>query len=315
MSEKKMKAVRFHEYGGPGKLVLEETPVPVPGESEILVKVFASAVNPFDWKLRAGLYKKGMNVDFPFIPGNEASGVIESVGSAVKTFRPGQAVYGRMNRTYADYALAIDDGLYVKPGNLSHAEAATIVIAAQTAWASLFDIADLRPGQSVLIHGAAGSVGIAAVRLAKWKNAFVHATAAPGNVEFVRSIGADNVIDYTARKFEDAVRDADVVLDPLGGETQERSWKVLRKGGILVALVSPPPAGMAEKYGVRGIYRSGGIGPEGQKQIPVLVEKGILVPFVRKVFPLSQAGMAQEMSEHGHGRGKIVLEIMPGHSV
>jgi NADPH:quinone reductase-like Zn-dependent oxidoreductase len=310
MSERTMLAIRFHEYGGPEKLVLERVPVPVPKDGEVLIKVHATAVNPYDWKVRTGIYKGYSVTAFPVIPGAEASGIIESVGPGVETLKPGQNVYGIMYNASAEYTVADEKMLYLKPRHMSHAEAATITIASQTAWAAVIDIAKLQPHQRILIHGAAGSVGLAAVRLAHWKKAYVMATAATQNIEFVSRMGADEVIDYTKHHFENRVHDADIVIDTIGGETQERSWQVLRKGGILVALVAAPPPGMAEKYGVTAAYRSGGTSEEGLRKIPDLVEQGILLPLVRKVFPLSEAGEAQLLSEQGHGRGKVVLEIV-----
>jgi len=309
MSIKMMKAIRFHEYGGPDKLITDDIPIPEPGAGQVLVKVSAAAVNPWDWKFRSGRYKDAIPAKLPVIPGIEASGTVVKTGPDVEGFQPGQAVYGSMMESYAEYCVAPADQLFLKPDILSFEEAAAIPVASQTAWSTIIEIAGLKEDQRILIHGGAGSVGIFAVQIAKWKGAYVYATASAQNLDFLRSQGADRVIDYQVNRFESIVTDVDVVLDTIGGEIQERSWRVLRKGGILVAIVSPIPAGKAEKYGVRGAYRNSGISKEGLLQIQRLVNDGTLKPVIRKIFPLSDAGLAHIMGEKGHGRGKIVLKV------
>jgi NADPH:quinone reductase-like Zn-dependent oxidoreductase len=313
MSIKTMKAVRFHDYGGPEQLILEEIPVPEPEAGEVLVKIHAAAVNPWDWKFRSGKYKEGMQVKFPVIPGIEASGTVVIAGPGPTGFQPGHAVYGSMMASYAEYCVVSEHQLFLKPDLLSFEEAAAIPVASQTAWSSIIDIAGLLESQRILVHGGAGSVGVFAIQLAKWKGAYVYTTGSTENLDFLRSQGADRVIDYKINRFESLVADVDVVLDTIGGEIQERSWQVLRKGGILVAIVSPPPPGKAEKYGVRASYRSSGISKEGLIELQNLVNDGTLRPVIRKVFPLSEVGLAQAMSEKGHGRGKIILQISESH--
>lgn len=309
MSIKTMKAVRFHDYGGPEQIILEEIPIPEPGAGEVLVKINAVAVNPWDWKFRSGIYKEGMQVKFPVIPGIEASGTVEMTGPGVTGFLSGQAVYGSMMASYAEYCVASEQQLFHKPKPLSFEEAAAIPVASQTAWSSIIDIAGLRESQRILIHGGAGSVGIFAIQIAKWKGAYVYTTGSSENFDFLRSQGADRVIDYKINRFESLVSDVDVVLDTIGGEIQERSWQVLRKGGILVSIVTPLSPDKGAKYGVRASYRSSGISKEGLIQVQSLVNDGTLRPVIRKIFPLSEAGMAQAMSEKGHGRGKIILKV------
>jgi NADPH:quinone reductase-like Zn-dependent oxidoreductase len=305
-----MKVIRYYEYGGADKLVYEEMPVPEPAAGEVLVRIHASGVNPWDWKFRSGRYRDSIKAIFPIVPGVEASGVIERAGPGVTKFRSGQEVFGGIGKSYAEYAVVKEDQLSLKPGFLNFPEAAAIMVASQTAWASLFDIAGLESGQKILIHAAAGSVGIFAVGLAKWKGAFVYATASAENNAFLRSIGVDEVIDYSKENFEDIVKDADVVFDPLGGETQVRSFPVLKKGGILISIVSTPSQELCDKYGVRARYRNSGISKEGLEQIPKLVEQRVLKPFIRKIYPLEQARQAHESGESGHGRGKIILQVI-----
>lgn len=309
MPIKTMKAIRFHDWGGPEKLILEDIPIPEPGAGEVLVKVAAAGVNQWDWKFRSGIYKDVIQAKFPVIPGAEASGTVVMTGPGVTAFKPGQAVYGFMMSAYAEYCVASENQLFLKPDHLSFEEAAAVAVTSQTAWGSMIEIAGLRESQRILIHGGAGSVGIFAIQLAKWKGAYVYTTGSTENLDFLRSQGADRVIDYKINRFESVVADLDVVLDTIGGETQERSWQVLRKGGILVAVVGPPPPDKAAKFGVRAAYRSSEISKEGLLQLQSLVNDGTLRPVIRNVFPLADAGLAHAMSEKGHGRGKVVIRV------
>src|SRR5438067_13066074 len=237
-----MKAVRVHNYGGPEVLRFEDAPRPTPGSDELLIRVHAASVNPIDWKVRAGYMKDYIPLPLPFIPGWDVSGVVEAVGSGVTTFKKGDEVYARPDVTahgygaYAEYVVAKETETALKPKSIDHVHATTIPVGAVTAWRALFDTAGLKEGQKVLIHGAAGGVGSFAVQLAKWKGAHVIGTASIRNQAFLRTLGADETIDYQNRRFEEAVHDVDVVFDNIGGDTQQRSWQTLRKGGILVVI-------------------------------------------------------------------------------
>jgi NADPH:quinone reductase-like Zn-dependent oxidoreductase len=310
-----MKAVRVHNFGGPEVLRFEDAPRPTPGSGEVLIKVHAASVNAIDWKARAGYLKDYIPLPLPFIPGWDVSGVIEAVGSGVTKFKKGDEVYARPNIThdgyggYAEYAVAKETETALKPKSIDHVQATTIPVVAVTAWRALFDTAGLDKGQKVLIHGAAGGVGSFAVQLAKWKGAHVIGTASAANHAFLRELGADEVIDYQKTRFEDAVHDVDVVLDTIGGETQNRSWKVLKKGGILVSIVGQPSTEEAAEHGVR----SAGIAAQADtsvlSEIAKLIDSGKLKPIVETVLPLSEARKAQELNENGHARGKIVLKV------
>jgi NADPH:quinone reductase-like Zn-dependent oxidoreductase len=197
----------------------------------------------------------------------------------------------------------------LKPSSIDHAHAATIPVAAVTAWRALFDTAGLKKDQRVLIHGAAGGVGSFAVQLAKWKGAHVIGTASAQNQTFLRELGVDDAIDYKKTRFEDAVEGVDVVLDPIGGDTQKRSWKVLKKGGILVSIVAPPSADEAAKYGVRSAFLSAQAGSSLLAELAKLTDSGNIKPIVETVLPLSEARHAHELNETGHARGKIVLKV------
>ena len=249
-----MMAARIHSFGGPAELNYEETPTPEPGADEMLVRVHAAGVNPVDWKIREG--RLG-NIPFPAILGIDFSGTVEVLGSNVHDFHVAEEVFGEASPgsgTYAQFTLAKPSRSARKPSALDHVQAAALPVASVTAWQGLFDVAKLQARQKVLIHAASGGVGGFAVQFAKLKDAHVIGTASAQNVDYVRQLGADEVIDYRAARFEDAVRDVDVVFDTVGGETQDRSWKVLKRGGILVSIVQPVPEEKASAQGVRGIF-------------------------------------------------------------
>lgn len=310
-----MKAVRVHNYGGPEVLRFEDAPRPTPDSGEVLIKAHAASVNPIDWKARAGYMKDFIPLPLPFIPGWDVSGVVEAAGPGVSEFKKGDEVYARPNIMhggyggYAEYVVAKETETALKPKSIDHVHAATIPVAAVTAWRALFDTAGLEKGQKVLIHGAAGGVGSFAVQLAKWKGAYVVGTASAKNQAFLRELGVDEPIDYAKTRFEDVAHDVDVVLDTIGGETQQRSWKVLKKGGILVSIVAPPSTDEATQHGVRSAHISANVDTSVLNEIAKLVDSGKLKPRVETVLPLSEARKAHELSESGHARGKIVLKV------
>jgi len=306
MSENTMQAVRFHEYGGPEVLSVEQVAIPQPGPDQALVRVIAAGVNPADWQMRAGYYQKFMPLPLPWTPGIDGAGILEAVGENVKMFQPGQAVYGLFVGGYAEHALANANEIHLKPDHLTFEQAATVAHGALTAWQAVIEEAEAQPRQTMLIHGGAGGVGVFAVQLAKWKGAYVIATTSGANVDFVRSLGADQVINYETMKFEDAVKDVDTVVDTVGGDLFARSLSVIRNGGKYVALTSriDPEAGMARDILVTSARRAD---PDKLEQIAQLLKSKKIVPVVGKTFPLSQARQAQELSATGHGRGRIVL--------
>lgn len=305
-----MQVIRVHNYGGPEKLVEELLPIPEPESNQLLVKIHAAAINPYDWKLREGYFKDTNPISLPYVPGVEAAGKVIAVGSGIKKFLTGQNVYGNVSGSYAEYSLASEDLLFHKPSHLTFEEAASVPVGTQTSWSCLFDIANLQSGQTVLIHGGAGSVGSFAIQLAKYKRAYVISTTSSENVEFVKSLGADEVIDYKMTPFESACGLVDVVLDTVGGEIQNRSYRVLKKDGVLVSIVSAPLWDIAAKYGVKAFFRNRGISKEGLKNIQQLLNNGLIKPVIRKIYSLHEVGAAQELSKNGHGRGKIILKII-----
>jgi NADPH:quinone reductase-like Zn-dependent oxidoreductase len=303
-----MKAVRIHSFGGPEVLQFEELDKPEPSADEMLIRVHAAGVNPVDWKIREGLLK----VRLPYIMGRDFSGVVEALGPDVRDFRTGDSVFGQVARgsgSYAEYAIAPVSQVASKPAALDHIHAAALPIASLTAWQALYDTADLKAGQKVLIHAAAGGVGSFAVQFAKWKGAYAVGTASAHNVDFVRHLGADEVIDYRAAKVEEIVCDADVVLDTIGGDTQDRSWEILKPNGILVSVVQPPPQEKAKAHGARGVFLISKARGDQLTQIADLVASSQVKVNVETILPLREARKAQELSQSRHTRGKIVLVV------
>jgi NADPH:quinone reductase-like Zn-dependent oxidoreductase len=306
-------AVRFHSYGGPEVLVLEEMSRPQAGAGEVLIRVHAAGVNPLDWKVRAGHLKDWLPHRLPLIPGWDVSGVVEAVGHDVTAFKIGDAVYGMLDHmhdgAYAEYVAARTGDLVRKPRSIDHVQAAAVPLAALTAWQSLFKVADLAPWHTVLIHAAAGGVGHFAIQFAKWRGAKVIGTASADNASFLRELNADRVIDYRTTQFEEVVSGVDVVLDAIGGDTQDRSWQVLKKGGILVATLGISSPEAARRHGVRGEGVRVHTDTAKLTQIAALIDAGDLKPAVTTVLPLAEAGRAHELSQTGHVRGKIVLKV------
>jgi NADPH:quinone reductase-like Zn-dependent oxidoreductase len=305
-----MKAVRIHQYGGPEVLAQVEMKRPTPGPNEVLIKVQAASVNPVDWKLRAGYMKEVFPLTFPSTLGWDISGKVEEAGADVTRFKRGDEVYALLEGGgYAEYAAARETVVARKPGTLDDVQAATVPVAGLTAWQALFEVAQLSAGQKVLIHAAAGGVGNFAVQFAKAKGAYVIGTASVKNQAFLRELGVDKAVDYQKTRFEDVVHDADVVLDTIGGDTQERSFKVLKKGGILVSLVQPPSQESATKYGVRALFYGAHASSSDLTEIAKLIDNGKVKPVVETVLPLAEARRAHELSQSGHVRGKIVLKV------
>ncbi len=308
-----MNAVRIHEFGGPEVLKYEEAPRPEPGAGEILLEVKAVGVNPVDWKIREGEMEDQMKHTLPLIPGIDAAGIVAAVGPGVTEFAPGDEVFAALDMardgSYAEYAVVKTQTVAAKPASVDFVTAAALPVAGVTAWQCLFETAHLQAGQTVLIHGASGGVGTLAVQLAHWKGARVVGTASAQNKEFLQKLGADEVIDYHATRFEDVVSGVDVVLDTQGGDTQERSWGVLKPGGSLVTTVPPPPSDAAKAHGVRGEFLFAHPDTAVLAQLAALVASGDLTPIIATTLPLAEARRAQELSATGHTRGKIVLTV------
>jgi NADPH:quinone reductase-like Zn-dependent oxidoreductase len=310
-----MKAVRIHAYGGTDVLAYEDAPRPTAGEGEVLMRVYATTVNPFDCAVRAGYMSGYFSYTLPLILGTDVSGIVEDVGAGVTNFARGDSVYARAGVTrdgaYAEYVAVPASDVAAKPQSLDHIHSAAIPHAMLTAWQALIEVAQLSKGQTVLIHRAAGGVGHFAVQLARLRGAKVIGTASI-NLDLLRELGVDEAIDYSTTAFEDVVHDVDVVLDTMGGDTQQRSWSVLKPGGILISTVQPPSEETAAAHGVRQhfIVSAPPIG-KVLAEVATMVDAGQIKPEVSKILPLQEVAKAHELIEGRHTRGKLVLLVVP----
>lgn len=320
MASHTMDAIRVYQFGGPEQLIFEQAPRPEPAAGEVLIRVHATGVLPAEWKMRQGFFRNVFPTTFPYIPGSAMAGVVEEVGPGVTAFQSGQAVFGRsIHGTYAEYTTTAVEPpaltpttfslLTLKPDSLSFDEAAAISGGATTAWQALFGDGELQAGQRVLIHGAAGGVGSFAVQFAHWKGAHVIGTASTNNVDFVRSLGAETVIDYTTTPFEDVVRDVDLVLDTIGGDVLRRSLDVIKWGGTLVSLLGVPEQATAQERGIRAMKNAATPTSNDLQTIAQLIGEGQVKVTIARTFPLREARQAHELSQTGHGRGRIVLHL------
>jgi NADPH:quinone reductase-like Zn-dependent oxidoreductase len=309
-----MKAIVVHEYGGPDVLKFEDVPIPTPQADQMLVKVFAAGVNSFDGNLRAGNWAKGPNgTQLPWHPGYDIAGTVEKVGGKVTKFKKGDAVYAFITILkgggYAEYALAKENDAALKPATISFVEAAGVPSVALTAWQALVDKANVQSGQTVLIHGASGGVGMFAIPIAKLKGANVFATASTANQDFLKQLGADVSIDYKTQKFEDIAKDVDVVIDAVGGETLARSYRIVKKGGIVVALTSAVDKAALQENGIRGTSLEVQNNGDELGQIGKFIDEKKITVVVSETFPLADASKAEAKADMGHTRGKIVLKV------
>ncbi|SEE25199.1 NADPH:quinone reductase [Amycolatopsis lurida] len=312
----RMRAISQNRLGGPEVLELVDVERPVPGPTQILVRVHAAGVNPVDWKTRetGGIGPMG---DPPFILGWDVSGVVEEVGAGASLFSPGDEVFGMPSfpfqaGAYSEYVAAPSRHFVRKPSTLDHVHAAAVPLAGLTVWQSLVDTADIRPGQRVLIHAAAGGVGHLAVQIAKARGAYVIGTASAAKHEFLRGLGADELVDYRTTDFAKEVRDVDVVLDTIGQEYGPRSLKTLRRGGRLVQLTRTNDERMpelAEAAGVTAGFTLAEPDRTGLLALAELVDSGRLRPTIDTVFPLEEAAKAQELVAAGKTTGKVVLSV------
>jgi NADPH:quinone reductase-like Zn-dependent oxidoreductase len=332
-----MQAFFIRRYGGPDVLEQGELPPPALGARDVRIAVHAASVNPIDWKVRQGKTRAVLPYRFPLVLGNDCSGVVSEVGASVTEFRPGDAVYARLDKdrigAFAEEVVASADSVAPKPARLSHVEAASLPLVALTAWQALVDEARVQKGQTVLVHAGAGGVGSVAVQLARHLGAHVMTTASAKNHDFVRSLGAQTVVDYHAQRFEDVVKDADAVFDTVGADTQLRSFRCVKRGGIVVSITDRPDVAFAKELGVTPLlwpvflamgfrahqaarrhgarYRYLFMRPSGEqlRRIGELVDAGTLKPHVDRVFPFAQAKEAVAHAESGKARGKVVIQV------
>jgi NADPH:quinone reductase-like Zn-dependent oxidoreductase len=308
-----MMAWRVHEFGSPEAMQFEQVPVPSPGPGEVLVKVHAAGVGPWDGWIRAG--NSALPQPLPLTLGSDLSGEIQAIGPDVSGLSVGDQVYGVTNPrfigAYAEYAIASAAMIARKPAAIDDLEAASVPVIAVTAWQGLFDQAQLKAGQTVLIHGAAGNVGAYAVQLAHRAGLRTIATAAADDHAFVRELGADIVVDFNSQRFEDMARDVDAVFDLVGGETQQRSFGVLRRGGKLISAVSQPDQDLAKSHAVDAAFFLVKVSTQYLTEIAALIDRGDLRTRVGTVMPLADAREAHLMLEGFRplSKGKIVLAV------
>lgn len=308
-----MKAVRIHSYGGTDVLEYEDAPRPTAGAGEVLIRVHATSVNPFDCAVRAGYMSGYFQYTLPLILGTDVSGVVEAVGPGVTNVSAGDVVYTRAgvfrDGANAEYVVAFAADVAAKPPSLDHVHAAALPHVTLTAWQALFEMAQLSAGQTVLIHRAAGGVGHIAVQLAHWRGAKVIGTASI-NLDLLKELRVEEAIDYTQTPFETVVHDVDVVLDTIGGDVQQRSYATLKRGGMLVSTIQPPSEETAQAHGVRVgmVATAPPVGPT-LTEVAGLVASGTIKPVVSTILPLSEIRKAHELIEAEHTRGKIVLQV------
>jgi NADPH:quinone reductase-like Zn-dependent oxidoreductase len=304
-----MKAIRIHDYGDASQLRHEDVPLPEIGPDEILIKIRGAGVNPVDWKIRNGVMRQSHPLRLPAILGSDAAGTVERVGAVVSRFRPGDAVVARVSGAYAEFAAAKTDAVGRAPKSIPLPQVAALPIAAGTAWTILFDAANLKNTRKVLVQGGAGGVGTFVIQLAKLAGLHVVATTSAPNRALVESLGADAVIDYRAEDFTKKAKDVDLVIDTVGGETLKRSFGVVRKGGQLLSIVSPPDEALAREVGIDARFVRSNVTGTRLEEIGGLIDAGKIKVIIEREFPLTEARAAQQLSESGRARGKIVLRI------
>ena len=302
-----MKAAIIHTFGGSEVVNIEEIERPEPGVGQVLIHLKAASINPVDWKIREGYMAQWFPL--PQILGRDGAGDIAALGEGVTSFKVGDAVYGNPGSTYAEFVVANAAEIGPKPKSLDYAQAAALPVGVLTAWSALIDGANISAGQRVLIHGAAGGVGIFAVQIAKLKGAYVIATASASNEAFVRELGADEFIDYRSTRFEDVVQNIDAIFDTVGGETLERSYAAVKTGGVVVTIAGMPSPEKAAEYGIKALYAGPRPTTALMTEIADLVDAGKLKVHVSKVLPFAEVRQALALSQEGHTRGKIVLTI------
>ncbi|MFA5327060.1 MAG: NADP-dependent oxidoreductase [Prolixibacteraceae bacterium] len=310
-----MKAIQMDGYGGNEVIKLVDIPKPELSKGQLLVEVYAAAVNPVDWKIRVGMLKQYMPVNFPMTVGGDFSGKVVAIGEGVSEFKMGDSVYGYANigrggtGAFAEFA-AVDAAVVgKKPGQISYNEAAALPITGIRAWLVIMKYLQIKANQKILIHGGAGGLGIFAIQLAKHIGAYIATTCGLEDVEFVKSIGANEVMDYRKISFEEHLHDYDAVFDTVGGETFIKSLKVLRKGGAIASMLTRPDNQLIEQYDVRFIEQPMEIDRESFSELSRLIGEGKVRVYIDRIFPFEQAAEALSSQQNEHIRGKIVLTI------
>lgn len=302
-----MKVAQIYVYGGSEQIKIEDSPRPEPRSNQVLVKVYDAGVNPVDWKIREGSFVSD-HPHFPMTLGLDFAGQIVELGGNVIDFNEGDRVFGFATGTYAEYAAAARDKIALMPESLDFVTAASLPTPGLTAW-QLIEKAKIQEGQKILIHGAAGSVGSIAAQLALWKKAFVIGTASADDKEYLEKLGLQKVIDYKAQRFEDQVKDVDVVLDLVGGRTLSRSYQVMKKGGLAFSTVGAFKEEEAHKRRISGENFSMVQNAKDLAALVQLIDDGVVKVRISEIFPLFQARQAQDLTQKGHAHGKVIIGI------
>lgn len=308
-----MKAVVIDKYGGVDELQIRDMPVPALSNYDVLIEIHAASVNPVDWKVREGYLREMIPYKFPIIPGWDAAGIVKETGPQASLYKRGDRVFSRTDisrdGTYAEYVAVNEELVALMPDNLSFTEAAAVPLACQTAWQALVETAFLKECDKVLVHAGAGGVGSFAIQIAKNREAYVATTCSGDNAGLVKSLGADEVVDYTKTDFSEALHDFDLVLDTVGGEVYRKSFKVLKRGGTLISLLEQTDEKLAGEAGVKAEYVF--LQPDRKRlgMIAELLQLGDIKPVVGTVLPLEEVRKAHSLSQSRHAKGKIVLSI------
>ncbi|HVX57777.1 MAG TPA: NADP-dependent oxidoreductase [Candidatus Saccharimonadales bacterium] len=310
-----MRAAQISHYGGPDVMrTVANAPKPEAAAGQVLVAVSAAGVNPFDWKVRDGLMQQMAALQFPATLGGDFAGEVVALGKGVTGVHVGDAVYGQANAlsgqgSFAEYSVVKASQLAPKPQTLDFIQAASLPLASVSAYQALVDRMNLHAGQKILVHGAGGGIGSLAVQLAKHLDAHVAATASATDADFVKELGAQEVIDYRTQDFAALLKEYDAVFDTVGGDTNTRSYAVLKPGGILVSMAAQPDERLVRQHNITYTHQVTRVTPERLRAITELVNGGALRPLVDKVFPLEKAAEALEYQKTAHPRGKVVIQI------
>jgi NADPH:quinone reductase-like Zn-dependent oxidoreductase len=313
-----MKAAQIKGYGSSDEVIEINKDAPAPNDpsaGKVLVKIKAAGINPVDWKIREGYMQQMIPLQFPSSLGSDFSGVIEKVGQGVSEFRQGDEVYGQASMlsggsgAFAEMALANADTIAHKPKSLSHPEAAGLPLVGVSAWLALVETISLQKSQKILIHGGAGGIGSVAIQLAKHLGAYVATTVSTNDKQFAKEVGADEIIDYKTQTFEELIGDYDAAFDTVGGETYSSSFKVLKRGGIIVSMLEQPNQELMTQFGVKAIFQFTQINRDRLTKLAQWVDQNNIRVNVDKTFPLEEAGRALDYQRDVHPRGKVVLAI------
>jgi alcohol dehydrogenase len=311
-----MKAAQYNQYGGPEVIEIKENaPEPKAGDGQVLIEIHAASLNPFDWKVRAGYMKDMMPMQFPVTIGGDFAGIVKEVGTGVTDFKVGDEIFGTAgipnggSGSIAEIAAAKASAIAKKPSDANFEEAASLPLTGASAVQGIEEHINLQNGQKIMINGGAGGIGTMAIQIAKSKGAYVAATAGTDDVEYVKGLGADEIIDYKSENFWEKLKDFDAVFDMVGGETADKLFDVVKNGGVIVSMVGQPNPDLATQKGVTAIGEGTKTTTEHLNRVRELIENGTIKPTIDKVYPLDQTRQAFEHLEKQSARGKIVVKI------